>query len=231
MLPALHSQPICHSLRPPQAPVAYIPTVAPVYNWGGIYVGINGGWGWGRSSWTLGPAGTFPTLTGSTSDTGGVVGGTVGANFQWDAFVAGVEADWDYSAINTASSHAICNTGAGTCQTGNNWLSTVRARVGYAADRVLFYGTAGGAFANVQSTYSGVQTTHTEAGWTAGAGVEWAFADNWTARVEYLYVDLGKFNGSCATAACVLATTGPALPYSVNLVENLVRVGVNFKFR
>ena len=47
---------------PVQAPVAYIPTVAPVYNWGGIYVGINGGWGWGQSSWTVGPAGYSPRL-------------------------------------------------------------------------------------------------------------------------------------------------------------------------
>ena len=111
----------------------------------------------------MGPAGAIaPAITGSTSDTGGLVGGTVGANFQADAFVFGVEGDWDYSAINTGTTGAVCSI-CGTCQTGNNWLATARARVGYAADRVLFFGTAGGAFANMQTAYSGVQTSTTKA--------------------------------------------------------------------
>ena len=146
-----------------------------------------------------------------------------------DAFVFGVEGDWDYSAINTGTTGAVCSN-FGTCQTGNNWLATARARVGYAADRVLFFGTAGGAFANMQTTYSGVQSSTTKAGWTAGAGVEWAFADNWTAKVEYLYVDLGTYNANCSTAACV-AVAGGVLPVSASLTENLIRAGVNFKFR
>ncbi|MFZ3361427.1 MAG: porin family protein, partial [Xanthobacteraceae bacterium] len=134
----------------PQAPAAYVPVVAPVYNWGGIYVGINGGWGWGTSKWTTGTNAAV-AIPGSwdTSDNGGVVGATVGANFQTGEFVFGVEGDWDYSAINTGTSSTICNV-AGACQSGNNWLATLRGRFGYAADHVLFYGTAGGAFANVQ---------------------------------------------------------------------------------
>ena len=122
----------------PQAPAAYIPTVAPVYNWGGIYVGINGGWGWGNAKWTVGPNGVLATpVSGSTNDNGGVVGGTVGANFQTGEFVFGVEGDWDYSGINTGTTSTVCST-FGTCQTGNNWLATARGRVGFAADRVLF---------------------------------------------------------------------------------------------
>jgi len=61
--------------------------------------------------------------------------------------------------------------------------------------------------------------------------VEWAFADNWTAKVEYLYVNL------YATTACLIASgtgggvaNGPAIPVSVGLTENLIRAGVNFKF-
>ena len=77
----------------PRVPAAYIPTVAPVYNSGGIYLGIDSGWGWGQCSWTVGPAGVVPAVTGSTSDTGGLVGGTVGNNFELDAFVFGVEGD------------------------------------------------------------------------------------------------------------------------------------------
>src|ERR1700739_2563635 len=97
----------------------------------------------------------------------GVVGGTLGANFQSGAFVFGVEGDWDYFAINTGTTATICNFSGS--QTGNHWLATARGRAGYASDRVLFYGTAGGAFANVQTTFNGVQTSHTQSGWTAGA--------------------------------------------------------------
>jgi outer membrane immunogenic protein len=215
---------------PPQAPVAYVPVVAPVYNWGGIYGGINGGWGWGSANWDAGVAGTFTGLAGSPNDNGGLVGATIGANFQADAFVFGIEGDWDYSGINTGTTAAICST-FGTCQTGNNWLSTIRGRVGWASDRVLFYATGGGAFANVQTTYSGVQTTHTQIGYSAGAGVEWAFADNWTARAEYLYVNLGTWSGNCSTTACTTASGGLPIPLSVNLIENVFRVGVDFKYR
>src|SRR5262249_28656785 len=72
-------------------------------------------------------------------------------------------------------------------------------------------------------------------GWTAGGGVEWAFADNWTAKVEYLYVNLGNGSVNCATIACLIASgtdgvtpNGPAIPVSVGLTENLFRVGVNY---
>ena len=157
-----------------------------------------------------------------------MVGGTLGVNFQTSAFVFGVEGDWDYSAINTGTTASIC-TFSGSCQTGNNWLATARGRAGYAADRVLFYATAGGAFANVQTNFNGTTTTHTQSGWTAGAGLEWAFADNWTAKVEYLYVNLGNGSVNCATAAC-LAFAGAPIPVSVGLTENLFRAGVNFKF-
>src|ERR1700756_2091547 len=159
----------------------------------------------------------------------GVVGGTLGANFQTGAFVCGVEGNWDYSAINTGTTASIC-TFSGQCQTGNNWLATARGRAGWAVDRVLLFATAGGACANVQTTLNGTTPSHTQSGWTAGAGIEWAFADNWTAKVEYLYVNLGNGSVSCVAATCLAASGGPAIPVSVSLTENLVRAGVNFKF-
>ena len=114
---------------------------------------------------------------------------------------------------------------------GNNWLATARGRAGYAADRVLFFATAGGAFANVQTNFNGTTTTHTQSGWTVGAGVEWAFADNWTAKVEYLYVNLGNGTVNCATAVCLAPPNpGVPIPVSVGLTENLIRAGVNYKF-
>jgi outer membrane immunogenic protein len=205
---------------PPRAPAVYVPAVLPVYNWAGVYIGINGGWGWGNAKWNVPSLG----VSGSPHDNGGVVGGTLGVNFQSGGFVFGFEGDWDYSAINTGASATICNF-TGTCQTGNNWLVTARGRLGYAADRVLFYATGGGAFANVKTSFNGVTSSHTQTGWTAGAGLEWAFADNWTAKIEYLFVDLGTGTVTCPASAC-----GAPLPVNVSLTENLFRAGVNFKF-
>jgi outer membrane immunogenic protein len=82
----------------------------------------------------------------------------------------------------------------------------------------------------VQTNFNGTTTSHTQSGWTAGAGVEWAFADNWTAKVEYLYVNLGNGSVNCLTPACLAASGGVPIPVSVTLTENLIRAGVNFKF-
>jgi len=217
---------------PPQAPVAYIPTVAPVYNWGGIYWGVNGGYGFGSSDWTdpnnlsgLGSTGNFDV-------SGGLLGGTLGFNYQMDAFVVGIEGDLGASWLDGKSSSTYCGVlgfGAGAqCETKNTWLGTARARVGYAADRVLFYGTAGGAFGNIEAGASGFSSS-TKGGWTAGAGIEAAFADNWTARIEYLYVELQ--NGTCTTAtACGNDIVGTA-SQSVKFDASLIRAGIDYKFR
>ena len=232
---------------PPRAPAVYVPAVLPVYNWAGIYIGINGGYGFGSSTWTdpLNPGGS---TSGSFNTNGGLVGGTLGVNFQTGAFVFGVEGDIDWQALKGSSSNLFCtsvlSSGASTavaaganCETKSNWIGTVRGRVGYAADRVLFYATAGGAFGNVEAGLVGFpfQST-TKFGWTAGAGFEFAFADNWTAKVEYLYASLG--NSSCNTAAScgfdAPATLTPtaAVPANdtVKFAESMIRAGVNFKF-
>jgi outer membrane immunogenic protein len=199
---------------PPEPPVAYIPTAVPVYNWGGVYFGLNGGYGLGSSDWTGGalPSGNFNT-------SGFIVGGTAGVNLQFEQFVFGLEADLDYAPISGDGPSTFCL----NCQTSSTWLGTARARVGYAADRILFYGTAGGAFGNVQASAFDTTNSSTEAGWTAGAGIEAAFTDNWTARIEYLFVDLKS--GSC-TSAC-----GAPPTQSVSFDASLIRAGVDFKFR
>jgi outer membrane immunogenic protein len=206
---------------PPMAPAAYVPIVAPVYNWGGIYIGINGGYGFGTAKWTVS---SQPSNT--VNPNGGVVGGTLGANWQSGALVLGVEGDFDWSGITNSSASTVCGA-TGNCQTGNTWLSTLRGRIGYAADRVLFYGTGGGVFGNIQTVTAGVTNTTSKVGWTAGVGVEVAFADNWTAKVEYLYANLGTGSITCTTACGVAA---PGIPVSVGLIDNLVRAGINYKF-
>ncbi len=199
---------------PPQAPATYIPAVAPVYDWSGIYAGINGGYGFGSSKWTSGAV-----TTGTFDTSGGLVGSTLGANFQSGQFVFGIEGDVDWGDINGSTSNAPCVT---SCKTTNDWLGTVRLRAGYAFDRVLLFATGGGAFGDIKGTVAGFGSTdNTEAGWTAGGGIEVALARRWTAKAEYLFVDLA--NGSCACAA------GGA-PVSITSTANLVRFGVNYKF-
>src|SRR5215471_15550890 len=121
---------------PPRAPAVYAPV--PVYSWSGFYIGINGGWGFGHSDWTI--AGV---TTGNFNINGGLVGGTVGANWQVDSWVFGLEGDFDGSWIDGKNT-SVCV--AVNCETKNKWLATARGRFGFAADRVLFYLTAGGAF-------------------------------------------------------------------------------------
>ena len=233
-------------VRPGPAP-AYYP-VATVYDWGGAYVGINGGYAFGQSEWgsdPFNPSGL--NSTGNFRVKGGLVGATMGVSGQWGAWVLSVEGDFDWQGLSGTSSSAFCTsivtsqtigaTAAGlNCKTASNWIGTLRARVGYAWDRVLVYGTAGGAGANVETALSGLPyQNNAEFGWTAGGGVELALADNWTFKAEYLFVDLGNaacnHGYSCGYDAAATAIS-PAVngSYAVKLNENLVRVGINFKF-
>ena len=123
---------------PAKAP-AYI---APIYNWTGFYVGINGGGGWGGSEFSA------PFSTGSFDTSGGLVGGTIGYNWQMNQFVFGLEGDIDWS--NIRGSAACAGT---TCEARNDWLSTVRGRFGYAFDRFMPYVTGGAAFGNIKTDH------------------------------------------------------------------------------
>jgi outer membrane immunogenic protein len=201
------------ALPPAQAPVAYIP-VAPVYNWGGVYYGINGGYGIGKSEWssTGGSTGNFKT-------DGFAVGATIGANYQVDALVFGIEADLDWMGLDGTSN--VCT--PGKCETKDTYLATFRGRIGYAFDRILFYATAGGAYGNIEANGPTGFVSTSKAGWTAGAGVEAALSENWTARLEYLFVDLQNatpFNAGV-----------PAVPVTVKFDADLIRLGIDYKFR
>jgi outer membrane immunogenic protein len=213
---------------PPQAPAAYIPAPLPVYDWAGVYIGINGGYGFGSTEWS--PAGGV--ATGNFNVNGGLVGGTLGANFQTGPWVFGIEADADWADLKgTVTNTTTCGFGTScTFQTSSDWLGTVRGRVGYAFDRVLLYGTAGGAFGNEKATLSSptfltTSSSNTEFGWTAGAGIEVGITPYLTAKVEYLFVDLANGSFSCTAATC-----GTTLSVPVTFDASIVRAGLNFKF-
>lgn len=194
-----------------QEPVVF----GPAFGWGGVYVGLNGGYGWGSSDWTGSVA------TGSLNPGGGLFGGTIGFNIQNGGFVYGLEGDVAGSWIrsNTSTGTGFCSFPG--CQIQTSWFATARARVGYAFDRALVYVTAGGAFGDVQMSTGGLTATSTNAGWTAGLGVEYGILGPWSAKAEYLYADLGTAN--CGLAICGGGTTAS---YTVNIF----RVGVNYRF-
>jgi outer membrane immunogenic protein len=182
-------------LRRDAMPMNPPPYYAP-YNWTGFYIGINGGGGWGTTE--------FGT---SFNTSGGLVGGTIGYNWQMGQGVFGLEADVDWSSIGGSTA---C--GGTSCEVHNNWLGTGRARFGYAFDRFMPYITGGLAFGEVQTNVVGVSSvSDTKVGWTIGAGVEGAIAGPWTAKVEYLYVDLGN-------------------SANADFRAHVGRVGVNYRF-
>ena len=195
-----------------------IPTKAPGYvaafSWTGFYAGVNGGWGFGRTDWDV-------LGIGSTdfSVDGGVIGGTLGYNWQLGATVIGLEGDLDWSGIKGTSTNAVC-VGA-VCEMRNNWLGTTRGRIGYAFGRMMPYVTGGAAFGDVKMSTAVGSENETRVGWTLGGGVEAAIVGPWSAKLEYLYTDLGKAN--CSLTGCGAST-------DVDFRNNLVRGGINLKF-
>ncbi len=182
------------------------------YNWTGFYAGINAGYGFGTTTWS-----GFPAA--NSKPAGFLAGGTLGYNWQSGSIVYGIEGDFDWADVKKTVDCAP----AITCETKNDWLATFRGRVGYAFDRWLPYITGGGAYGNVKATVSSpvgglASASSNQLGWTVGAGLEYAFLGNWTAKLEYLYVDLGDFNAAA-----------PAVN-NISLKENIVRAGLNYKF-
>jgi outer membrane immunogenic protein len=207
-----------------------VAAVARVYNWTGFYVGVNGGWEFQHVSetTTLTPP---PGVTGggsatsSNSGNAAVAGGQLGFNWQSDWAVFGVEGDLDWSDQNKTQVVAPF-----TNNSKSPWFATIRGRFGGAFDRLLVYGTAGVAFVDVSQniTATGFGTlfdqSQVDFGWTAGAGVEGAFTDNWTARVEYLFIDADL---SLSGPYAVVGT----LSHSGTITRNIVRGGINYKFQ
>jgi outer membrane immunogenic protein len=214
-LSALTGAAAAADLPPPIAQPYYkAPAYVQPFSWTGFYVGINGGGGFGSSSWDVPATGNFDT-------SGGLVGGTVGYNYQFGQVVAGVEGDIDWADINGTTTTA-CAFG---CKTGDSWLSTVRGRLGYAADRFMPFVTGGLAVGDISASTPGLPgATTTNAGWTVGGGIEMSIFGNWSAKAEYLYVDLGKFNCGTSCGAALGVTD------NVSFTTNLVRAGVNYRF-
>ncbi|MDH7795588.1 MULTISPECIES: outer membrane protein [unclassified Beijerinckia] len=185
--------------------------VAPIFTWTGFYVGGQIGGGWGRSE-----------LAGFGYNANGVVGGLhAGYNQQFGMIVAGVEGDIEATSLKGSGSNFF----GSTFKTRAPWQGSLRARVGVAAfDRALIYATGGVAFASIRNEVFvppfASSTSTTRAGWTVGAGVEYAIDNNWSVRAEYRYTDFGRFNVGFF----------PLGSANTRFKENTVRVGVSYRF-
>ena len=208
-----------------KAPVAALA----VYNWTGFYIGADVGYGWGRSTGTLAnAAGAFP-VNYSLDPSGVIGGGFVGYNWQISNVVLGIEADWQASDLNESGNFLLGAVPTYTIGTKVKDYGSVRGRLGVAFDRWMVFGTAGAAWGEWDTSYAFIggvpfvtASTSSNVGWTAGAGVEYAFTNNWLARAEYRYTDLGRSSFISA------ATNSRELGNRVTV--NDVRVGIAYKF-
>jgi outer membrane immunogenic protein len=172
----------------PRGPmVARAPVMAPMFNWTGFYLGVYGGYAWGSGDWD--------------GSNGGMAGGTIGYNWQapGSMWVFGIEGDGGW----TNFGDSITVTGGGltaTAFTEAEATATLRARLGAAWDRTLFYVTGGGAWVRNEIGFNvaglgvaaGASDTQNHFGYVVGAGIEHVFLPNWSAKVEYLYFGMGS---------------------------------------
>ena len=246
-----------------------MPAPIPVWTWDGFYIGINGGYSWGRSRTDVN---YFNTVTGapiippagSITDAsfnldGGLFGGQIGYNWQSSSFVFGLEADAQWSG-QKGSAAFLCSAAGllpGACFPGSTflpvgtlgvalavdqkleWFGTVRGRLGVlASPSWLLYVTGGLAFGEVQTdtvltsinalgaiVATAGSSSKTHAGWTIGGGIEGNLGGNWTAKAEYLYMDLGTFDTTVTVPAALIGAN-----ISSRVTDNIFRVGINYHF-
>jgi outer membrane immunogenic protein len=191
------------------------------YNWSGYYIGGNVGAGVGRTSFTA----VMPGLSVSPSDEirGFVGGGQGGFNWQFGSWVAGVEADLQFS--NQRNGVTVAGTQFANTLT---YFSTLRGRIGYSMDEWLFYVTGGGGYTGNEDSYSfpilgGFSDSQSFPLWAVGVGVETQIWDRWTGRLEYLYLQSGSISNT-------LATPGGTLAVTRSVHDNVIRTGLNYHF-
>ena len=182
--------------RPYKAPA---PMIAAIYDWSGFYIGLNGGWGSSHKCWdNTTPAGVFFAAEGCHNATGGVAGGQVGYRLQSGAWVFGIEAQGDWA--NLRGTNASLLTPAYTNRSRIDAFGLFTGQVGYAFNTALLYMKGGAAvtadrfdqWTTVGNVLVSNGTADNRWGGTVGAGVEFAFAPNWSAAVEYDHLFMGN---------------------------------------
>ncbi len=224
---------------PTRMPVKAAPAPARVFSWTGCYVGGHVGWGWGRKTFADTPDGfLLSTLSGSISsvdvDTNGFLGGgQVGCDYQFATnWVVGVEGQLSWADISGSAAFPNDSVELSTFHAKTDWLASATARLGYAWDpRWLVYAKGGAAWAHDKYTVDYLGTwaaSETRSGWTVGGGLEWAFADNWSAKLEYQFYDFGTKDLAFFSSDFV---GGPTTSVeSVKQQIHTVKLGLNYRF-
>ena len=220
-----------------------------VSNWTGFYIGGNVGYGWGDGKTSLLPTDNRAAIPATTldSDPKGVIGGAqIGYNWQVGTILAGLETDIQTSDIKGSAQATLDPHFGPTIASANSklsWFGTLRARIGVAvAPNLLLYGTGGFAYGHIKdlsniqianppfSDHWPASISKTATGWAAGAGAEWMFARNWSAKAEYLHVDLGNTSATAIDVVDSGGTLPTNLKYTWKHQYDLVRAGVNYHF-
>jgi outer membrane immunogenic protein len=247
---------------PPPAPV-----MIPVVNWTGFYVGINGGYSWGKAGRELSFFNPLtgiqiipPVGSGATSDSnlnGGLFGGQLGYNWQSGNWVFGFETDAQWTGQRGTASRlcGLLATAAGACLPGValgtsaaveqhlDWFGTFRGRAGVlVTPSTLLYVTGGAAYGTINTDLTvttiapiGLPVSvirsgeSSKFGWTIGGGIESKlsmFGNNWSGKLEYLYMDLGTVESTSGIGTGVLIGTN----LSTRVTDSIFRAGINYQF-
>jgi outer membrane immunogenic protein len=216
--------------RPTYRPAPVV-EAAPV-TWTGFYVGAHVGAGWSTTEWTLlNVPGAPPIPLGSLDSVSGFLGGLqIGANYQVDVMVFGVEADFSWAGLSGQTCAALQD--LVECNTKADRFGTLTGRFGIAADHALFYLKGGGAWVhdtfeiNTIGPIAQPSVSDNRRGWTAGGGVEYALPRNWSAKLEYDFMDFGTsrytFN--------LLPTALGVVDTDVKQRIQVVKFGLNYRF-
>jgi outer membrane immunogenic protein len=223
---------------------AYQPARAVVlFSWTGFYIGAHGGGGWGRKETTSVPytfGGALIAPAPATIDvSGGLAGGQIGANYQVDSWVFGAEAQASWSnltgsttCVGTSTTAGVATPVSGSCNVKVDALGTIAGRVGWALDRLLVYGKGGLAWTNDHYNWNSatvlqpsLAANETRWGWMVGAGVEYAFLDSWSGKIEYNYMGLGTRTPNFTSANGFTSVT-----YSIRESISVVKLGINYRF-
>ncbi|WP_457108022.1 outer membrane protein [Methylobacterium sp. P5_C11] len=220
---------------PRRAPPPPLPPPLPVFTWTGFYAGLNAGYALhtGSSGFT---DPTYGAATGGGRSGGFAGGGQIGYNYQFNpgsGFLVGAETDIQGTAFAKADAAYLGTTPYYSVRPSLDYFGTVRGRLGYAFDRVLVYGTGGFAYGGgARSTYAGsypyAPPSTDRIGYATGGGIEYAFTEKLSVKVEALYLHLGR--GSAA--ATYYNASVPAY-YGAGKQDSgfaLVRAGVNYRF-
>jgi outer membrane immunogenic protein len=209
------------------------PMMAAIYDWSGFYIGLNGGGGWSHKCWDISNDAGLPVVPsspeGCNNASGGIAGGQIGYRWQASSWVFGLEAQGDWAGLKGSNTSLFFGP-AVTNQSKINALGLFTGQVGYAWNNVLWYVKGGAAVADDKYTgfVAGVavdQAKETRWGGAIGTGIEFSFAQNWSAGVEYDHLFMGRHTNNFTDLAGVFSRTD-----SIKQDVDMVTARINYRW-